>query len=118
MRILNIELTDDSVNYVDGRLAGRIGEHNATLLVISLPEILLNNADYHIISFDTPHGSVVSRKITSDNTKEAYLDDGKIYCTLWQELTKSPAVMLTVESYSTEDGEPVMIAKSPYIGEL
>ncbi len=118
MRILNIELTDDSVNYVDGRLAGRIGEHNATLLVISLPEILLNNADYHIISFDTPNGSVVSRKITSDNTKEAYLDDGKIYCTLWQELTKSPAVMLTVESYSTEDGEPVMIAKSPYIDEL
>lgn len=118
MRTLNIEVSDTSVNYVDGKLAGRIGEHNATQLIIKLPELLRNGVDYHIISFDTLQGSVVSSAITTDDTKEAYLSGDKIYCTLWQELTKTPALMFTVEAYAVTDNEPVMIAKSPYIDEL
>jgi len=118
MRTLNLVLTDSTVEYQNGKCAGRIGEHNATRVVLALPPEMLAGVDHHLISFETGYGAVVSNVITSDSSQAAYLQGGKIYCTLWQELTRSPMLLMTVEAYAVLNGKPVMIAKSPIIDGL
>ncbi|MCL2508856.1 MAG: hypothetical protein FWF05_06740 [Oscillospiraceae bacterium] len=118
MRTINLVLTDSSVDYPDGKCLGRIGEHNAAQVILELPQEMLNGIDYHLISFETGYGCVVSDMITGDSTKPAYLQGGKIHCTLWQELTVSPILLMTAEAYAVLDDKPVMIAKSPLIDGL
>lgn len=115
--LYRIDLTGDCVAYPDGCIVGKIGEHNASTLVFELSEVLLDAA-YHVIAFDTVRGSVVSDRITTDNTNMAYIADGKIYCPLWQELTAGPELALTVEAYKVVDGVLQMIAKSDYVDKL
>ena len=115
MRIVNISVADGVVTYQDGQSAGVMGEHMATQLVIELPSSMVTDVDYHIISFDTGFDSVISDIITTQQSNLIYSADGTIYCTLWQELTSSTMLNLTVAAYSVTDNVPTLIEKSPII---
>jgi hypothetical protein len=118
LREIRIIVTDTAVSFLDGKELGRIGEHNATQLIIELPAEMLTGIDYHIIKFSLLSGPVTSDIITEDDSKPIYLSDGKIYCALWQQLTASRGLSFTVEAYKVVDGTPKMIAKSPLVSGL
>lgn len=115
MREIRIVITDTSVSFPDGQELGRVGEHNATQLLIELPAEMVEGIDYHIIKFSLLGGAITSDIITEDDSKQIYISDGKIYCTLWQQLTASRGLSFTVEAYAVVDDEPVLIAKSPLV---
>lgn len=118
MREIRIVITDTSVSFPDGQELGRVGEHNATQLLIELPAEMVEGIDYHIIKFSLLGGAITSDIITEDDSKQIYISDGKIYCTLWQQLTASRGLSFTVEAYAVVDDEPVLIAKSPLVSGL
>ncbi len=118
MRTVNIRLTDTSVAFTNGKIAGRVGEHNATELAIVLPDSMITGIDYHTITFETGGGAITSAIITDDDTQSVYRSDSTIYCPLWQELTVSSGLSFTVEAYAIVDDEPVLITKSPLVSGL
>jgi hypothetical protein len=118
MREIRIVITDTSVSFPDGQELGRVGEHNATQLLIELPAEMVEGIDYHIIKFSLLGGAITSDIITEDDSKQIYISDGIIYCTLWQQLTASRGLSFTVEAYKVVDGTPSRIAKSPLVSGL
>lgn len=118
MREIRIIVTDTAVSFPDGKELGRIGEHNATQLIIELPDDMIADVDYHVIKFSLLSGAITSDIITDDDDAPIYLSGNKIYCTLWQQLTASRGISFTVETYKVIDGTPAMIKKSPLVSGL
>lgn len=100
MRILAINLNNSNALYS----AGRIGEHNATTLIIIPPEELAREADYYRVAFEVGGSVVYSEEFRSD-----------CYCLslqIWQELTQSRQLPMTLNGYTDNN---TLIGKSSKI---
>lgn len=120
MRQIHITVTDDNVIYPDGTIAGRLWEHCATQIILSLPDGLIENSSYLVAAFSCGEEVIYSGIVVADGSEDslAYVADGKLYITMWQELTKHRAINLTVEAFKSVDGIVTRLYKSPLIGEL
>ncbi|MBE6771081.1 MAG: hypothetical protein E7547_02915 [Ruminococcaceae bacterium] len=107
MRTFRIDFTQDRP-CLDGCFMGRIGEHNATEVVITPPEVLAENeaVTNYVIAFST--GGMV---IHSESLEKAET----VSVPLWQQLTKHPVIGIQLEAYD-DAGE--FIGKSEYISGL
>lgn len=116
MRTLSIDFTNTAVSYPDGTLAGRRGEHLMTQLIVTLPEELCSEeVEYYRLAF-CRYGNeerILTNRITDKvDGDRAYLDNGKIYCLLWHDLTDAQGLFFNVEGCREQDGEEVLLCKS------
>lgn len=104
MKKFRIDFTQDNP-CLDGCVIGRIGEHNATELIITPPAVFAENeaVTSYIIAFVTG-----GRVIHSEPLEKAETLSVK----LWQQLTMFPVLGVQLEAYDN-DGE--FIGKSGYI---
>lgn len=93
---------------IDGSCVGRIGEHNATEIIITPPKALAENeaVTRYVVAFAT--GGTVIRSETIDKNKT-------ISVRLWHQLTRNPVLGIQIEAYD-DAGE--YIGKSEYISGL
>lgn len=117
MRTLHINFTNNTVSYPDGALAGRRGEHLMTQLVISLPEeMCIPEIEYYRIAF-CRYGNeerILTNRITDTASGDrAYREGNTIYCKLWHDITDAQGLFFNVEGCQEQDGEEVLLCKSP-----
>jgi hypothetical protein len=97
-----------------------VEEHACAQLVIELAgELAAQDIEYHVISF-LPTGT--NKKSSTQNiyaldpsvpdTPDAYLSDGKLYCTLPFELCSQRSLSMQVEAHKQTNGKPSYISKS------
>lgn len=101
------------ISLPDGLCLGSVGEHNAVQLVITLPESMLTGITFYTITV----GGIESAQIVSgsQNVDGAYLLDGVIYQPLTAAYTTQRITDLTVTAYAREDGETVVVDKTPTV---
>ncbi|MBR2645293.1 MAG: hypothetical protein IKD54_08410 [Clostridia bacterium] len=87
----------DPVALPDGICLGVIGEHNAVQLVITLPDSMIVNMDYHTVTI----GGIESARIvsTSENVDGAFRVDNVIYQPLTATYTTQRIVDVSVTAY-------------------
>ena len=119
MRQINIDLTADKRPLSPGSFIGYIGEHNATELLITIPQAMIDKSDYQILVFQATPLIFRSSKITEDNTKKSYRVGNVIHTTLSKTITQVPSLSLQVECYKEDGcGEPELIGKTQTIPNL
>lgn len=104
MRTLRIDFRSENI-LPDGCIAGRTGEHNATTLIITPPDEMLNSeeAKNFCIVFETGSEIIHSEVMVKAET---------LKISLWKQLTKNKCLAVQVEAYDS-NGE--FIAKSPTV---
>ncbi len=107
MRNISVDLTQDSPTpqYL---FVGYEGEHNATRLKVVLPERMrLSGEVQYRFLFETARGEAVfSAALTPE-------EDGSLSVLLAQALMVPPVLKAYVGCYGTENGETVLVAKTP-----
>lgn len=81
---------------VDGFIAGRIGEHNATKLLITPPAQMQENGDigFYYVAFETGGKVYHSDRIEKADTIEV---------SLWKQLTENRSLAVQLEACSTDE---------------
>lgn len=98
MRQINIKLNGSEVLSVSSRNIGFYDEHNATELIIEIPDNLISDSDCFMINFDTGKRTILSPIITESTKADgAWIEDNKIHCIVWQELTEGEHLSFTVD---------------------
>lgn len=107
MRQLRVDFTQDNP-CVDGHVLGRIGEHNATELIITPPaDIAAHEAVVsYIIAFSVSNMIIHTKPFEKSET---------VTVPLWKQLTQEPVIGVQLEAYDS-DGE--FIGKSEYLSGL
>lgn len=82
---------------VDGFIVGRIGEHNATKLLITPPEQMQDNGDisFYYVAFETGGKVYHSDRIEKAETIEV---------SLWKQLTENRSLAVQLEACSADEG--------------
>lgn len=119
MRQVNIKLNYNSLVSVSTREIGFIGEHNATELIIEVPPQCISDADCFLLNFNDGRLDIVSHIITTETRVDgAWIEDGKIHCVLWQQLTRGQHLSITVECYKYSGAKLECLFKLPRIENL
>lgn len=118
MRQIYIDLTTDR-SVPGGIFVGYIGEHNATELLISIPQTMVNESDYQILVFQVGPMVFKSKKITEDTNEKTYRDGNTIHTVLSKSITAASGISLQVECYKENtDGDAVLIGKTQTVPNL
>lgn len=113
MRQIHIDLTTDKVYPKAGCFIGYIGEHNATELLITIPQTMVTESDYQVLVFQSGPMVFRSGHITEDKSKKSYRVGNVIHTVLSKSVTQVTALALQVECYKVEnDGEISLIGKT------
>ena len=120
MRTVNIDLSRDITESREKIYVGYTGEHNATELVVKIPQEMAEESDYLVAVFLTGDKIVRSRKITAEkNLGLPYLNGNEVHISLSQKLTGNPTLGIQIEGYAKdENGISVLVGKSAYISNL
>jgi len=119
MRQIYIDLTTDRAPSSAGSFIGYIGEHNATELLISIPQTMVNKSDYQVLVFQSGPMVFRSGRITEDNTKNTYRDGNTIHSLISKSLTRVTALSLQVECYKEDfNGEASLVGKTQTVPNL
>lgn len=107
MRTFRIDFTQDNP-CLDGCYLGRIGEHNATELIITPPAAMTENeaVTSYVIAFVTGNMLIHSEPFEKAET---------VRVKIWRQLTQNPALGIQLEAY---DSEGEYIAKSQFVNSL
>lgn len=114
MKDFNVLFSDTAAPQLpNGVCLGSVGEHNAVQLVIALPESMLTGITFYTITV----GGIESAQIVSgsQNVDGAYLLDGVIYQPLTAAYTTQRITDMTVTAYARENGETVVVDKTPTV---
>lgn len=118
MRQIYIDLTTDRP-VSGGTFIGYIGEHNATELLISIPQTMVNESDYQTLVFQVGPMVFKSKKITEDTNENTYRDGNTIHTVLSKSITTASGISLQVECYKENtDGDAVLIGKTQTVPNL
>ena len=120
MRQVSINVDGDNVTYPNGKFIGYVGEHYETQLLIRLDVQYFEGMDYNILAFSDGKNKYYSSVATENNGNvNCYRTGGLICCKLWQQLTQSNILYVTVEAYVKDENEnAVLVKKTPLIGPL
>ena len=120
MRTVYIDLTRDETGQRDKINVGYTGEHNATELVIAVPQAMADESDYLVAVFLANGRIIRSEKITEEAAaNKPYREDNQIHILLSRRLTRHPVLGLQVEGYKKSgNGSSVLIGKTQYISNL
>ena len=120
MRTVYIDLTHDGHCRRDCIDVGYTGEHNATELVIAVPQAMADESDYLTVVFLSDGKIIRSEKITEvQETGRPYRTGNQVHILLSKRLTQSPTLGLQVEGYrKNEHGTAVLLGKSQFISSL
>lgn len=120
MRTVNIDLSRDITESREKIYVGYTGEHNATELVVKIPQEMAAESDCLVAVFLTGDKIIRSRKITAQrNSGLPYLDGNEVHISLSQKLTGNPTLGIQIEGYAKdENGISVLVGKSAYISNL
>lgn len=114
MRKVRIRADKDNVSYIENRFVGYRGEHNATELIIEVPNEYIEAADHFILVFNDGKHSTATDKVQNTNTSSdyAWVEGNEIHCKLWQQITLENSLTLTIEGYKyTPDNAISLIFK-------
>lgn len=120
MRTVNIDLSQDIAESREKIYVGYTGEHNATELVVKIPQEMASESDYLVAVFLTGDKIVRSKKITAEKDSGLpYLEGNEVHIRLSQKLTGNPTLGIQIEGYAKdENGISVLVGKSAYISNL
>lgn len=120
MRTVNIDLSQDITESREKIYVGYTGEHNATELVVKIPQEMASESDYLVAVFLTGDKIVHSKKITAEKDSGLpYLEGNEVHIRLSQKLTCNPTLGIQIEGYAKdENGISVLVGKSAYISNL
>lgn len=120
MRTVNIDLSQDITESREKIYVGYTGEHNATELVVKIPQEMAAESDCLVAVFLTGDKIIRSRKITVQRDSGLpYLDGNEVHISLSQKLTGNPTLGIQIEGYAKdENGISVLVGKSAYISNL
>jgi len=119
MRQVYIDVTSRNTRSSTGDFVGYLGEHNATELLISIPQAMVDESDYQVVVFQSGPMVFKTRKITEDKTKPTYRDGNTIHTKLTRSLTKVSPLGLQVECYKeNENGDAVLVGKTQTVPHL
>jgi hypothetical protein len=119
MRQIYIDLTTDRAPSSAGSFIGYIGEHNATELLISIPQTMVNKSDYQVLVFQSGPMVFRSGRITEDSTKNTYRDGNTIHSLISKSLTRVTALSIQVECYKEDfDGQTTLVGKTQTVPNL
>ena len=119
MRQIYIDLTTDRAPLSAGSFIGYIGEHNATELLISIPQTMVEKSDYQVLVFQSGPMVFRSGHITEDNTKNTYRDGNTIHSLISKSLTRVTALSLQIECYKEDfNGEVSLVGKTQTVPNL
>lgn len=117
MRQIYIDLTTEKIR--PPSFIGYIGEHNATELLITIPQELVDTADYQVVVFESGPILIRSRNIDEDKTKSCYRIGNVIHYMLGKELTKQATLGLQIEAYAiNEFGDAAFVGKTAFLSKL
>ncbi|MDD6062875.1 MAG: hypothetical protein PUB99_09705, partial [Oscillospiraceae bacterium] len=113
MTDIHIIFDGDNITLPNGYNLGVQGEHNAVQLVITLPDSMVQDMSYHVVTL----GGVQSAIITdaAENVDGAYRSGNTIYMPLTAAYTKSCNVDLTVTAYRQIGSVPTVVDKTPTV---
>ena len=116
MRQIEIDLTAEKAR-PPAQPVGYVGEHNATELLITIPNGMVDASDYQVVVFQSGPLIFRSRRIYPDSDRNgAYREGNCIHCLLGRHLTEEQRLGLQVEAYKIgENGEPVLVGKTAFI---
>ena len=119
MRQIEIDLTAEKAR-PPAQPVGYVGEHNATELLITIPNGMVDASDYQVVVFQSGPLIFRSRRIYPDSDRNgAYREGNYIHCLLDRHLTEEQRLGLQVEAYKLgENGEPVLVGKTAFIPRL
>ena len=120
MRTVNIDLSKDTTESREKIYVGYTGEHNATELIVQIPQAMAKESNYLVAVFLTGDKIVRSGKITTDKSLGApYLEGNNVHIRLSQKLTGNTSLGIQIEGYAKdENGISVLVGKSAYISNL
>ncbi len=114
MRKIKIDFT--SLNCFDSIFVGYTGEHNATELLLVVPEEMINKSDYQIVVIQSGATIFKSDEVRDDNNKSYYRSGNTIHMKLDKMFTQFTRLSIQVEFFKSNDsGEVVLIAKTPVV---
>lgn len=107
MADFHIVFDGNKIALPDGYNLGVQGEHNATRLVIALPETFCAGADFYVVNL----GGKMSAAITSEkNIEGGYIDGSTIYQPLTSAYTGERSLSVSVAAFLvTDDGDNEII---------
>jgi hypothetical protein len=119
MRQIYIDLTSERAK-PPAQSVGCVGEHNATELLLAIPQALVDASDYQVVVFQSGPLTYRSRRIYPDSDKNsAYRDGACIHCLLGRHLTEEQRLGLQVEGWKlSSDGQPLLIGKTVFLPRL
>ena len=119
MRQIYIDLTSERAR-PPAQAVGCVGEHNATELLISVPQSLIDASDYQVVVFQSGPLTFRSRRIYPDSDRDgAYREGVCIHCLLGRHLTVEQCLGLQVEGWKLgTDGQPSLIGKTAFLPRL
>lgn len=120
MRTVYIDLTQDGHCRRDCIDVGYTGEHNATEVVIAVPQAMADESDYLVVVFVSDGKIIRSEKITETREEgKPYRTGNQVHILLSKRLTQSPTLGLQVEGYRKNGhGTAVLLGKSQFISSL
>jgi hypothetical protein len=119
MRQVYIDLTTDMARLPTGNFIGYLGEHNATELLISIPQNMVDVSDYQILIMQSGPMVFKSKHIDEDKDKSTYRIGNTIHTKLSKSLTSVTTMSLQVECYKEdENGNATLIGKTPLVANL
>ena len=119
MRQIYIDLTTDRTPVSAGSFIGYIGEHNATELLISIPQTMVDKSDYQVLVFQSGPMVFRSGHITENTDKATYRDGNTIHVLLSKSLTRVTALSVQVECYKEDfNGEASLVGKTQTVPNL
>lgn len=103
----------DPIALPDGICLGVVGEHNAVQLVITLPDSMIVNMDYHTVTI----GGIESARIvsTSENVDGAFRVGNVIYQPLTATYTTQRIVDVSVTAYRQVGDNVLAVDKTPTV---
>ncbi len=103
----------DPVSLPDGICLGVVGEHNAVQLVITLPDSMIVNMDYHTVTI----GGIESARIvsTTENVDGAFRVGNVIYQPLTATYTTQRIVDVSVTAYRQAGDSVLAVDKTPTV---
>ena len=119
MRQIYIDLTTENARASGGGFVGYLGEHNATELLITIPQVMVDESDYQVVVFQSGPMVFKTKNITDDASASTFRVGNTIHTKLTRSLTKVSPLGLQVEAYKeNENGEKVMVGKTQNVGHL
>lgn len=119
MRQIYIDLTSERAK-PPAQAVGCVGEHNATELLLAIPQALVDASDCQVVVFQSGPLTFRSRRIYPDSDRNgAYREGVCIHCLLGRHLTAEQCLGLQVEGWKLgADGQPSLIGKTVFLPRL